>query len=322
MKCSSELDNFIKENKDIFEGIGTFPDVMKIKLTKGVIPIVNPPRRVPLTIKKRLGETLKLLTDKEITQPVNEPLEWVNNIVIIEKPNKTLKICIDPNELNKHIVQEIYPVPTLEEITPKLNNKNIFCVFDIKDAFYHIKLDEKSSNYCTFSSPYGCFKFLRAPFGLASIPEIFQKLVNKYFGDIKNVIVYFDDILCATNTKKEMDETVKEVTNRAKQFNIKFNPDKIQYYENEVKYLGLLFSKNGMRPDNDRITAIKELAIPNNKKQLQSILGIINYVRQFIPNLAELSSPLRELLKNKTLWQWTNRNTEIFNKIKTLISEL
>lgn len=127
--------------------------------------------------------------------------------------------------------------------------------------------------------------------------------------------------MCATNTKKEMDETVKEVINRATQFNIKFNPDKTQYYKNEVKYLGLLFSKNGMRPDNDRITAFKELAVPNNKKKIQNTLGIINYVRQFIPNLAELSSPLRELLKNKTLWQWTNKHTEIFNKIKTLISE-
>jgi len=93
------------------------------------------------------------LTDKEIIQPVDEPLEWVNNIVIIEKPNKTLRICIDPSELNKHIVLEIYPVPTLAEITPKLNNKNICCVFDIKDAFYNIKLDKKASNYCTFSSP-------------------------------------------------------------------------------------------------------------------------------------------------------------------------
>jgi len=228
VKYSVKLDNFIKENKDIFEGKGTFSDVMKIKLSKDAVPIAIPSQRVPLTIKNQLGEILKLLTKKGIIQPVTEPLEWVSNIVIIEKPNKTLRICIDPYELNKHIVRYIYPVPTLEEITPKLNNKNIFCVFDIKDAFYHIKIDDKSSNYCTFSSPYGCFKFLRAPFGLASIPEIFQKLVNKYFGHIKNVIVYFDDILCATNTIKEMDDTVKEVISRAKQFNIKFNPDKIQ----------------------------------------------------------------------------------------------
>lgn len=72
---SNELKDFIKRNKDIFEGIRTFPDIMKIKLAEGVVPIANPPRRVPLTIKNRLGETLKLLTDKGIIQPVNEPLE-------------------------------------------------------------------------------------------------------------------------------------------------------------------------------------------------------------------------------------------------------
>lgn len=76
-----------------------------------------------------------------------------------------------------------------------------------------------------------------------------------------------------------------------------------------------------MRPDNDRINAIREFSIPTNKKELQSILGIVNCVRQFIPNLADISSPLRELLQNKVLWQWTNRHTELLNKIKTLNSE-
>lgn len=67
---------------------------------------------------------------------------------------------------------KLYPVTTFEEITLKLNHKNIFCVFDIKDAFYHIKLDDELSNYCTFSSPFGCFKFLRVLFGLATISEV------------------------------------------------------------------------------------------------------------------------------------------------------
>jgi len=74
-----------------------------------------------------------------------------------------------------------------------------------------------------------------------------------------------------------------------------------------------------MRPDNDRINAIRELSTQTNKKELQIILGIVNYDRQYILNLAEISSPLRELLKNKVLWQWTNRHTELLNKIKTLM---
>ncbi|CAI6370293.1 unnamed protein product [Macrosiphum euphorbiae] len=318
---SSKLDKFICTNKEVFEGLGTFPDIVKIKIIDGVVPKANPPRRVPLAIKTRLEQTLKTLTNKQIIEPVNEPVEWVNNIVIVEKSNKTLRVCIDPSELNKYIVREFYPIPTLEEIIPKLTNKNIFCVFDLKDGFHQLKLDKKSSDYCTFSSPFGCYKFLRAPFGLASIPEIFQKLTNKYFGDIDNVTVYFDDILCATNTIEEMDTTVKEVVARAKKYNIKFNSNKVQFYQNEVKYLGLLFSKEGMRPDNDRITAIKELGIPKNKKELQQILGTINYLRKFIPNLSEISSPYRELLKKNVIWQWTDKNTELLNKIKNLISE-
>jgi len=218
-------------------------------------------------------------------------------------------------------VCEYFPIPTLEEITPKLINKSIFCVFDLKDGSYQIKLEKESSNYCSFSSPFGCYRCLRAPFGLSSIPEIFQKLTHKYFGDIENVIVYFDDILCATNTWEEMDKTVIKVLERAKKYNIKFNASKIQFYQCEVKYLGFLFSKDGMKPDDNRITAIKELKIPSNKKKLQQILGVINYLRQFIPNLSELSSPFRELLKKNVLWQWTNKHTDILEKIKTLIAE-
>lgn len=59
-----------------------------------------------------------------------------------------------------------------------------------------------------------------------------------------------------------------------------------------------MFSKNSIRPNHNRITAIRELSIPNNKKELQRILDIINYVRKFTPNLSKLSSLLRELLKN------------------------
>ncbi|KAF0722199.1 putative retrotransposon-like family member retr-1-like protein, partial [Aphis craccivora] len=119
---TAELDNFISKNKDVFEGLGTFPDLVQIKLVDEAVPKANPPRRVPLALKRRLEQTLKEL----------------------EKSNKTLRICLDPSNLNKYIVREYFPIPTLAKITPKLINKSIFCMFDLKDGFHQIKLEKES----------------------------------------------------------------------------------------------------------------------------------------------------------------------------------
>lgn len=129
---------------------------------------------------------------------------------------------------------------------PKLSNKAYYSVFDIKDGFYHIQLKEVSSKYCFFNTIYGTYRFLRAPFGLKNIPEFFQKLVYKYFGDISGVIIYVDDILISADTIEEHDNIVKNVIQRARDYNIKFNFDKVQYCVQEVKYLGMIFNKNGM----------------------------------------------------------------------------
>jgi hypothetical protein len=85
--------------------------------------------------------------------------------------------------------------------------------------------------------------------------------------------------------------------------------------------LGQIFSSNGMMIDPNRICAIINLKEPQNKKELQSILGIINYLRKYIPNLAEVSNPLRELLKSNVEFQWLETHTNTFNEIKKMIAE-
>lgn len=131
-----------------------------------------------------------MLKQKGIIIRVNEPVDWVNRLQIVEKPNRSLRLCIDPTYLNKAIVKEMYTIPTLKELAPKLSHKTYYSVFDIKDGFYHIQLNEVSSKYCSFNTIYGTYRFLRAPFGLKNIPEFFQKLVYKYFGDISGVTIY------------------------------------------------------------------------------------------------------------------------------------
>lgn len=82
----------------MLKGLNTFPDVVKIKIIDGVIPKVNPPLRVLVAIKSRLEQSLKKLVNKQIMEPVNDSQQRVGNIVVVEKPNGSLRICIDPSE--------------------------------------------------------------------------------------------------------------------------------------------------------------------------------------------------------------------------------
>lgn len=211
----NEKDVFLKKYQDIFEGIGKFPDKLKIKIQKGANPIAMPPHRIPLSIKDRLLNKLNDLEIKGIISKLNEPVEWLSNLVIVEKPDKSLRLCMDPKELNKVIEREYFLIPTLEEISVKLQGKKYFTVLDFKDGYYQVELDVESSKLCSFSSPFGSYKFNRLPFGLSLAPEWFQKINEKYFGNIKGVIIYFDDLLIAAENEQEHDNIVKQVINKA-----------------------------------------------------------------------------------------------------------
>lgn len=99
--------------------------------------------------------------------------------------------------------------------------------------------------------------------------------------------------------QQEHDEAFKKMIEQARKINIKFNPKKLQFEKCEVKYLEMMLNKKGITPDPERVTVITELKIPQNHKELQSFIGMVIYLRIFIPNMSELVQPLRELLKKE-----------------------
>ena len=86
---------------------------------------------------------------------------------------------------------------------------------------------------------------------------------------------------------------------------------------NRLKFLGHIISKNGISPDPEKTKAVKEMEAPTNVTELRRFMGIVNQLGKFSPRIAQLSSPLRELLSTKTDWQWDSRQEEAFNSIKT-----
>jgi len=170
----------------------------------------------PYKIINKLKETLEVMCKLKVMEKCKEASEWQSPIIVVEKPNKNIRVCLDPRELNKNIIRETFQIPTLGEIKLDLSNKKIFTLLDLKDGFHQCKLEKNSQNYCCFSTPFGSYKYLRLPFGLASAPEKFQELTFKYFGNIKNGNVYFDDILISGATKEEHDNALNIVLSKAR----------------------------------------------------------------------------------------------------------
>lgn len=315
-------EEFIKKHSDVFEGIGRFPGEHSILIQPEAQQVIRPPLRKPHSVHAKLKPALDALEGKKIIQKVDQISNesWVSNLVIVEKPNGSIRICLDPSDLNKVIIRQPHLIPTINDLSDKLNHKKLYTLLDLKDGFYHIVLDSKSADKCCFSTPFGIYQFLRCPFGLSSAPELFQKVNETIFSGIKNVLKYLDDLLVVGDTEAEHDEALDAVMERARQCGVRFNPDKLQYRKSSVRYVGHVFSEKGKSPCDERIRDLMKLQCPKSVKELQSILGMFNYVRDFIPNMSAVISNIRLLLKKGVTFLWTSVHTAELEKLKQLAS--
>ncbi|KXJ22526.1 Transposon Tf2-9 polyprotein [Exaiptasia diaphana] len=164
---------------------------------------------------------------------------------------------------------------------------------------------------------YACLK----PFGIRSAQEVFHNRLHELMYDLAGVETDIDDILVWGRTKTEHDERLYNVLKRSRECNLKLNPDKCKIRKTEVTYIGHRLTKDGVKPDNSKIEAIVNMPAPQDKKGVQRLLGMINYLAKFIPNLSAITAPLHELLKEQTAWHWTQLHDEALQEIKNLLSE-
>ena len=312
-------EEFISQFIEVFTGLGKFKQPVKILIDPKVPCGMSPPRRYGVSITDRLKEHLKILKkDGIVTKVTTEIPKFISNLVIREKPNGNLRVCLDPEILNKAIIRQQYTIPSFEEIACKMQGKRIFTVLDLKDGFWHATLDPESSLLCSFSTPYGIYKFNKMPFGIKCAPEIFQFLNDQVFRDT-GAIIYFDDLLIAGKDYAEHDLILSKVINKAIEEYIRFNRGKIQYRKLQVKFLGLLWSLNQIKIDPNRTAAIMALKEPTTKKKLQQIMGVFNHLRKFIPQMGTVAAPLYALLPKSVQFLWLPEHSEAFNELKVSI---
>ena len=178
-----------------------------------------------MALQPKLGEELDEIVQQGITTPVNGPSAWFNTLVICKKSNGRLRTCLDPEDLNKVIKTEHHPVPIVDDITPKLHGSTLFSKCNIKQGYWNVKQDEKSSYVTTFNTQRGRYRFLRMPFGLRMWQDIFQKKTDETYEKCSIAVRIADDIN-VFYTESTHDYNLHEAVERTRKAGIKLNFDK------------------------------------------------------------------------------------------------
>ena len=320
-------DSVLKQYADVFDGLGELPGEYTLRLHPDIAPVVHPPRKLPVALREIVKTELDAMTVKGIITPVTEPTKWVSSMVVVQKKNGKVRICLDPRNLNQAIMRSHYPLPTIEEVATRLTNAKVFSVLDAKTGFWQVKLDEASSYLTTFNTPFGRYRWKRMPFGINSAPEVWQQRMNEIAEGLKGVEVIADDFLvCGFGDTKEdalanHDSNLCCFLHRARSRGLRLNLEKVKLRHTAVPFIGHLLTDKGLAPDPDKVSAIVSMPTPTNVKALQEFLGMTQYLSKFLPQLSVVTDPLRQLVHKDTPWQWTQVHEDAVTTLKMLISK-
>ena len=201
-------------------------------------------------------------------------------------------------------------------------------VCDVQSAYFQLPItDRNEQDKTAFVTRNGKWVFKRLPFGIANAPFLFQRtmaLAFAHFGPKSGLLVYMDDLICCSSTWEGHLTLLEETFKALQAAGLTLKPSKAQFGPKEVKYLGHILSADGIRLGDDRIKSILDLPTPTNIKGLRSVLGMVNYVRKFIPNLATVIAPMVDLTKKEAVKsvakRWGPEHDKAFAEVKQLLT--
>ena len=316
-------ENLIGQFSDIFNGVGLLKDLtIKLHIKDDIPPVARPHRRVPINLRDQVESAINDLMAQDIIEPVTEgPTPWISQPVFVTKPNGSLRLCIDMRAANKAIERTRHVVPTIDEILSDLNQSSVFSKLDLNQGYHQLMLDTRSRHITTFSTHLGLFRYKRLNFGINCASEIFQNAVHSVLKGIPDVINVSDDILIYSKNTEAHRKTLQDVFQRLRDSGLTLKQEKCQLFKTSLKYLGYIFTKDGVKPDPDKVRSIREAPTPTNASEVRSFMGMVTFCARFIPHLATTGAPLMELTHKNTKWKWTRCHDEAFKAIKNSITE-
>jgi hypothetical protein len=239
-------------------------------------------------------------------------------ILFVKKGDSLLRLVINCTGINEGTIKNRYPLPLLQDTLMNLSKAKWFTKLDIHGAYNLIRIAEGEEWKTTFRTHYGLFKSFVMPFGLTNALAIFQNYIYDVLAPYLDrfCTAYLDDTLIYSHNIEEHQQHVRLVLDAFTKLGLHLKPEKCEFHRQEVKYLGLITSPEGIKMDPEKIRAVQDWEPPSDLKDVRVFLGFANFYRCFVRNYSRIVQPLTFLTCKGVPFAWSTEQQMAFDTLK------
>ena len=279
-------------------------------------PVRQGLRRIPHEHISVLKSEVDKLHKMGAIEPSISP--FASPTILVKKKDGTMRLCIDYRKLNSITKKDAHPLPRIEDIFDTLSGSRYFTTLDLAMGYHQVEMNPDDREKTAFSTPFGLFQYNVMPFGLATAPATFMRLMSIVFSGMlyNTCLVYLDDIIIFGQTFVEHSQRLESVLKRLQDANLKLKPSKCAFGKKSVNFLGHIISDKGISTDPEKLKRIQEWPRPRKPDDIRIFLGYATYYRKFIKGFAKIVDPMNKLLHKDSIFQWTPACEDAFMRLK------
>lgn len=306
----------------------TFPGSQVHIRTDDHKPIFRRQYPIAHTLQSAVTEQIEKWLRTNRIRRAHSSTQW--NLPLTVAPKKDLlghktavRVCLDPRALNVILPDDNYPIPRISDLFDKLRGFHVASSLDLRESYTQLRVSDDDQEKLSFTWNSVRYSWQGAPYGLKFLTSHFQRVMTAILHECHAFcIIFVDDVVVFSASISQHIDHLRCVIQALNDANLRLNLDKCRFGCTQLPVLGHIISSDRIRPDPDKISSLHNLPVPHTGKQIESFLGLANYLRDYIPLYSKIATPLEKLRKRKTIGaEWTAECQRAFDTLKLVLSQ-
>ncbi|KAF0712282.1 hypothetical protein AaE_012068, partial [Aphanomyces astaci] len=253
--------------------------------------------------------------DLGLIRPSKSP--WASPVLMIRKPDGSIRFCIDYRKLNSVTVKDSYPMPRIDDLLDVLGRAKLFSTMDIASGYWNVPMSQGSIEKTAFTCKYGLYEWLVMPFGLCNAVPCFERLMEHILIDYKwrTCLVYLDDCIVFSEDFGSHRVRLTQVLTKFREAGFKLKMSKCKWGRSSVPFLGHIITPAGILPNPEKIKSVLRVKPLKDVSEVRAFLGLASYFRRFVRDFSKIAAPLSALVTDET-FVWTPDCDVALDKLK------